>query len=320
MYRGWKKGYYQLVSDGWQEGKLFHRNDQFVYGMATIGLMHLKFGLRIYAFTLMPNHIHIVLCGTGNDCVEAFDYFRKRISTHLMKDGYPPLPPDYGFKLIPIKDEQEMRNHILYVLRNPYEKQWSTPLGYPWGSGWILFSKLAPFIKGEKVKDMPIRKVRACMGSLIDIPKDWEIHPSLGLLPGCFVETSQVYKLFKSVKNFETRLVKDYESYASVARELQENLLFSQEEVFDIVNLLLRKHFGNRTLQQLTINEKYSLAARLHQDFNIPSESIAHALVLQERIILQVLRSKEYGPRPDFHSFSSRRTHPQDVHEHDKGQ
>ena len=308
-YRGWKKGYYQLVSDGWQEGKLFRRNEQFVYGMATVGLMHLKFNLGIHAFTLMPNHIHIVLSGTGSDCVDGFDYFRRRTSTRLVRDGDPTLPADYGFKLIPINDEQEMRNHFLYALRNPYEKQWCTPMGYPWGSGWGVFSILAPLIKGEKAKDLPVRKVRSLVGANIVIPDEWEFHPTLGLLPGSFVDTRLVRKLFPSVKDFVTQMVKDYETYVRLARELEEEVSFSQEELLDIVKVLSKQHFQGKGLPQLLAEEKYALAARLHQDFNIAPGVIAQTLSLPEKIVWQVLRSKEYGPRPGFRSLPPSRIH-----------
>ena len=305
-YRSWKKGYYHMASDGWQEGKLFHRHDQFVFGMATIGLIKLKYRLGIHAFILMPNHFHIVLSGNGNDCVDAFNYFRKRTSNRLIKDGYPPLPPDYGFKLIPIEDERQMRNHLLYVLRNAYEKQWCTPLGYLWSSGWLLFSQLASFIKGNKAETLSGRAVRTLIGSETVVPGHWEFHPDLGLLPGNFVDTQLTKKLFPNVKSFVTQLVKDYESYAEIARELNDEQAFSSEEVLDIVNLLIKQFFGNKELKQLTTEQKYFLAARLNQTYNIPPETISQTLFIPIKIVRQVLHSKEYGLRPDFQPLSPR--------------
>ena len=306
-YRGWKKGYYQLVSDGWQKGRLFHSSAQFMYGMMTIGLMQLKFGLRIYAFILMPNHIHIVLSGSGNACVEAFSYFKKRISARLSKDSDPPLPRDYGFKLLPIADKQQMRKHLLYVLRNAYEKGWCTPLGYPWGSGWSLYSQMAPFIRGVRAGTLSKRKMESLIGSETAVPADWEFHPALGLLPDSFVDTSLIRKLFPTVKQFFTRLVKDYESFAQIADEAGEDLLLSEEEVRDIVSHLLNTQFNHKTVEQLGADEKYSLAALLNHAFHLPPETVAQTLSLPEHIVKQVLRSKEYGLRPDFQALHSPR-------------
>ena len=300
MYRSWKKGYYQLASDGWQEGLLFNRTEQFIYGMSTLGLMTLKFPIRIYSFILMPNHIHLVLSGTGSGCVDAFDFFRRRTSTRLAKDGDTPLPDGYGFKLIPIKDEQEMRNHLLYVLRNAYEKGWCSPLTYPWSSGWLVFSTIATFIKGVLAGTLSARKKITLVGSETPIPDQWEFHPELGLLPRSFVDLGMIQRLFPHVKGFETRLIKDYEVYAQIAEDLGEAFSLSEEECRDIVTQLLNKHFGNRELHQLETSELYTLAAKMNTTYHVSPASIADTLHLNEKIVRQVLRSKEYGPRPVF--------------------
>ena len=133
--RSMGKGYYHFCTDGLKGGKLFYTSAQFAYGMILIGLITLKFNIKVYAFVLMPNHIHIILSGTGENCLKAFDYLRKKISIRLIHDEYPPLLPDYGFVLVPITDPRRMKSEIAYVLRNPLEKNISIPYGYPWGSG-----------------------------------------------------------------------------------------------------------------------------------------------------------------------------------------
>lgn len=295
VYRGWKKGYYQLASDGWQEGKLFNRTEQFVYGMATIGLMCLKFDIKIYAFTLMPNHIHLVLSGNGKDCVAAFDYFRRRTSIRLSRDGDAPLPPDYGFKLIPIENKQQMRNHVLYVFRNAYEKGWCTPQGYPWSSGWALFSPLAAFINGQRADKISRRKLKRLLGSHLTVPGNWEFHPALGLLPGSFVDNRLVLQLFPTVKHFQTQLVKDYESFSKIASDLGEDLSYTIEESRDIVTQLIQAHYGNKDMQQLTAEEKSLLAVHVYNTYHLPVPLIAEALSLQEKTVYQLVRSKDYG-------------------------
>lgn len=299
-YRTWGKGYFQLASDGWQEGLLFNRKEHYAYALATLGLMSLLFSLKIYAYALMPNHIHLVLSGTGDDCVDAFYFFRKRTSARLVKDGDPPLPRGYGFKLVPIHNEQEMRNHLLYVLRNPYEKMWCSPLGYLWSSGWLLYSQVGALIKGQKAENLSGRRIQSLLGSKTGIPGNWEFHPEIGLLPRSFVNTKLFYKLFPDVKQLGTSLIKDYEVFSQIARDLDETLSVSEEECRDIVSQLLAKHFGNRALPQLTREEKCLLAAEMHRQYQIPVPGISRALSMGEKTVYQILRSKEYGPRPIF--------------------
>ena len=101
-YKDLPKGYYHLSTDGRWGGIIFHTPELFAYGMVLMGLVTLQFPIEIYAFTLMDNHIHIVLSGTGSTCRELFHYLVRKLNTKLRTAGYPELPEDYGFKLVPI--------------------------------------------------------------------------------------------------------------------------------------------------------------------------------------------------------------------------
>lgn len=139
-----KKAYYHLSTDGWGEGFLFHTESQYAYGMTVTGLLTLLFDVTIYDFALMPNHVHLLLSGSGTDCLAAFDYLRQKLSARLRKDGYPPLPDNYWFKLVAVEDPEQMKNSFIYIDRNAYELQQYIPSGYPWGG------RLPPFFGHEQ--------------------------------------------------------------------------------------------------------------------------------------------------------------------------
>lgn len=296
-YRSWKKGYYHLSTDGWKEGCLFHTPAQYAYGMILIGLLVLKYSLKIYSFSLMPNHIHLVLCATGNACVEAFDYFRKKINERLVKDGYPPLPPDYGFNLAPITTEKQMRNNIIYVDRNVLEKQICVPGGYPWSSCYLQFGQVDGLLGGERAGSMSKRHLRELTGSHEEIPADWLFHPQMGLLPSCFVDSSMFYKLFRTPKEYMTHLVKDYEAFVEVANLLNETPEYSKDEADDLVQKLLRESFSGRRLNSLTNDEKGRLAVLLSQHYQMSADQIAEVLKLPPYLINQFLNAKDYGKK-----------------------
>ena len=294
-------GYYHLCTDGWKDGRLFNSVAQFIYGVITIGLICIKYHVKVYCYCLMSNHVHIILSGFGRDCVQAFDYLKRRISMRLRKDGNTPLPADYDFVLIPIADEEQMRANVLYILRNPYEKLYCTPAGYIWGTGWLFFSQFPEMIHGTRAKDFSKRKLIRMTGFDGPVPNDWEFHPDLGLLPKCVVETSLVTRLFSSVKGFETRLIKDYETMIGVAGKLNEELDFTEEEIQDIVLQVSREQYGNRTVKELTKEEKYTLAIPLYIRFKMVPRIISQALFIPEKIVWQVLRSKDFGNRDSRH-------------------
>ena len=94
FFRSLPLGYYHLCSDGWQKGKLFHTDEQYAFGVSGLALSTLIHGVKIYAYELMPNHFHILLCATGEQCLSLFFYVIRRINKKLKEAGFPCLPDD----------------------------------------------------------------------------------------------------------------------------------------------------------------------------------------------------------------------------------
>lgn len=288
-------GYYHFCTDGLKEGRLFYTPAQFAFGMIIIGLLTIKFEVKVYAFVLMPNHVHIILSGSGENCVKAFDYLKKKLSARLKTDGYSPLPDNYDFVLLDIKDQNQMRGEIAYVLRNPLEKNYSTPEGYKWGSGWLYHSFIPELVDGKSVTELSGREVRRLTSSKDALPSNWRFHPVLGLLPDSFVDLSLVNKLFPSAKDLEAALVKDYESYVRIARTLNEDGDYSQSEIKDMVQQVLQSNFNGRELGGMSQDSRCKLAAILAGKFTLTPTQISNAIFLKEKIVRQVLNSKDYG-------------------------
>lgn len=294
-YKGLKKGYYHLSSDGWKEGSLFHTSAQYAYGMVLMGLLTLRFDIVIYNFCLMPNHFHIILSGTGDSILSAFVYFRQKLSARLVKDGYAALPEDYVFKLTPIDNKEQMKVNYLYVDRNPYEREYAIPGGYPWGMAYQRFSSLPHYIHGQRAGEMSKRELERLTGSRAPIPPGWEFHPELGLLPKSFVDNTLFQKLFPSPKEYLTRLVKDYESFVKLGKSMQDDICFSLMEIKDILKLLINEHYPGKWLNTLSHDEKGRLCVLLSVHYNLSSGQIADALVMPEHLVRQFLLAKDYG-------------------------
>lgn len=294
-YRKMGKGYYHLVTDGWKDGNIFNNVAQFAYGMMVIGLITLRYSIVIYDFILMPNHIHIILSGTGNDAVEAFLYLKRKLNMRLAADHNKPLPEDYGFKLIPVEDKKQMAELIIYLDRNHYEKGYAVPGGYPWGSGYLHYSIFADLLHGKRVSEFGSKELEALSGSRIEWPRHWEIHPEFGLLPKSFVNTRLVRKLFGGPKEYMTKLVKDYESFVAIARKCGEEIEYDRSEMKDIVSQMLMRDFEGRTLSELNKDEMARLAVKLSKQYDMNAQTIADSLGVSMHLINQLLRSKDYG-------------------------
>lgn len=294
-YRSLPAGNYHLCMDRLEERWLFHTPEDYRLGMASIALAHLKYAIRVYAFELMPNHLHCILHGTGEQCSRTFSFIKRRLSEQLLRKGYPSLPDNYGFKLIPIPDDDALKSQILYTLRNPYEKNYCIPGGHLWGSGYLYFNELAGYIRGEKVSGLHLAEIRRAIGSNEILPSEWEVHPDLGVLPRNYIMIDEVEGLFSSAKEYLTRLVKEYESAVKIAKSLNETIDFSEAEVRDIVNTELRNSYPGRLFKNLSNEEKCRVAVRLNEMMGLTTTQLSRALYLSELTISQALRSKDYG-------------------------
>ena len=296
-YRSWKRCYYHLSSDGWQEGLLFHNREEYAFGMTLMGLLTLLFPLTIYNFTLMPNHFHILLSGTGEACVNAFAYLKRKLNLRLKADGFNPLPENYCFKLVRVESEEQMRVNYIYIDRNPYEKQLCLPGGYPWGTAYLHYSFLGRYIDGRSACQMSGRELSHWTGSRIRIPDHWQFHHTLGLLPASFVEDGLFIKLFYSPKLYQTRLIKDYEAFLKLSEKLEEGMEWTIDEIREMASQLCEAHFSGQKIHQLSNEEKGRLISLLWSKYKIAPDILAQALHLPEYLVKQILRSKDYGNR-----------------------
>lgn len=287
------EGDYHFCTDGLKGGLVFNTVAEYAFGMFMIGIICFKFGIDIYAFTLMPNHIHIVLHGTGTNCLLAFDYMKRKLSSRLVKDGYAPLPDDYWFKLKKIESQQQLKNEIIYVLRNPLEKGLGIVGGYLWSSGWVYYSDLSKAIETIPVSQLSKRSLRLLLGGEEDLPQEWRVNAYIGLMPDSFVNMAAVRNLFQGPKELQAAIVKDYEAFFQIANSLGELAEFGKGETEIIVNHVLQKRFGGRDLKLLSETEKGKLIIVLNREYGLNSYQISTSVFVKERIVRQLLQSKE---------------------------
>lgn len=292
-YRAMTNGYYHFCTDGLSGDVIFHNEAEYAFGMILMGLVSLKFSIRIYAFCLMPNHLHIILTGTGASCLLAFDYLKRKLSARLKKDGYAPLPEEYWFKLTRIETKEQMKQEIIYVMRNPLEKRLSIVGCYLWSSEWFYYSSLPELLDASPLPSLSKRAQKALIGGEEDIPDHWRFHPYIGLLPNYFVDTSMVHKLFPDPKDLQIAIVKDFEVFFQIANRLGELASFNKFEIESIVSNTLQKRFACKKLSELSDDEKGKLAIILNRELGLNSYQISTSIYMKEKAVRQLLASKE---------------------------
>ena len=294
-YKTWKKGYYHLCTDGWKNGKICHDEGEYVYVVNTISLLELLFPVKVHTYEVMRSHLHLLLSGQGADCVAVFDYLKRRINRRLRQDGHPPLPDDYDFRLIPIEDEEQMRKNVVYIGRNASMVRNIRPGSYLFGSSLSFHSDIYRLFETVRAGDLSGRALRKMFNTLLPIPPERLIHPGLGMaLPQGFVDTDVLYKVFPTAKEYETRLVKDYEAFVEIADQTGEEIAFSLEEARDIVDMELMK--SGRSLSDLSYDDKCRMAVQLNRKYRLDAKTLSRVLFIPAHVISQAIRSKRYNP------------------------
>lgn len=287
------EGDFHFCTDGLKGGLIFNSVAEYAFGMFLMGLICIRFSIRIYAFTLMPNHIHIVLHGTGEKCLLIFDYLKRKLSARLVRDGFHALPDNYWFKLTKIETRQQLQNEIIYVLRNPLEKGLGIVGCYLWSSGWVYYSDFPKVLECVPAGNYSKRALTSLLGGEEAIPSDWMINSYVGLMPDSFVDINAVRALFPEPKELQAALVKDYEVIFQIANRLGELAEFGKNELEMIVSQVLQKRFRGQSLNSLTDADKGKLIIILNREFGLNSFQISKSVFVKERIVRQLLMSKE---------------------------
>lgn len=88
VYRELPDGYYHLCLDRLEGRWLFHTPEDYRLGMASIALAYLKFGILVYAFELMPNHLHLIIRGNQVSAMHKADVRRMAGSNEKLPDNW----------------------------------------------------------------------------------------------------------------------------------------------------------------------------------------------------------------------------------------
>jgi hypothetical protein len=101
-------------------------------------------------------------------------------------------------------------------------------------------------------------------------------------------------KLFKTPKDYTTRLVKDYESFAKIAHSIDEEIEYQEQDVEVIVSSLLQRNYHGKPVSRLDGAELGRLIVTLNSQYNVSPEHIAGTLGISLHLVNQFLRAKDF--------------------------
>ena len=77
-----EKGCYHLSSSHLEKQTIFRYDDDFIFGVNSLALLLTLFDIRLIAYCLMDNHLHLLLSGRLKACLGYYDRIVHRIAQY----------------------------------------------------------------------------------------------------------------------------------------------------------------------------------------------------------------------------------------------
>ena len=239
--------------------------------------------IRIYAFQIMSNHIHLVVGGDERRIWDFFSFFVSRLEKYFKGEM------DLGgfvLKLFPVEDLNYFRNAVSYVNRNGFVVNDDvTPFSYPWGTSAYFFQPFAKKYVKACGNPMGVIRVRELMHTrTADSLKDILMTDGY-VSPAEFCHTSLAEQTFRSAKQYFYLISRNIETYADIARTIGESIFYNDNDLYLAAMRLAKEHFGTNDLQTIPAAGKLELAKWLHFDYNAGEKQLQRILKIDANIV-----------------------------------
>lgn len=267
--------YWHLYTSGKNTGLIFKTKEDYVYAMNVMAQVALIFPkLHIVTFAIMDNHVHILISGPQDEVIRFFNFFRKKL-TRGLNDG---LPKTFIPFLKEITDLKMIRNEIAYINRNGYTPNPAyTPFSYPWGANVYYYNCS---FSGNIIGSLTFREVRKLLKSrALNIPPEWQIFDGY-IMPISYCAIKFGMAMFRDAHHYFKAISKDVEAYHGVAEEIGDGEYLSDEEVFDIVQKILRENYNGVQIGKISKAQKEDVARTLHYECHSSNGQISRLLYM----------------------------------------
>lgn len=284
--------FWHLCTDGTKMADIFCTEGDFKQGMIALAVSIVLFAkVDLLTFELMNNHVHLILCGKKEGCMEFFTIFKGKLKRLFRGRDRVVDWNCFDTQIIEIKDLKALRNEILYVHRNAYVVNSNyTPFSYPWGGGWAYFSPVIYQLPVKSVSEIGCNKARelthyrnvseiARLKFVGDIP----FIPSF-----CRVDVGQ--DMFRDARSYFHSITREVEAFSQIASRLKDQVFLTNEEMFRVAANYAQECFS-RKLTMLTPGQKIELARKLHYDYNASNDILRRVLKLEVSVLNELFPS-----------------------------
>lgn len=273
--------WWHLYTPGNLTSLVFAGEDDYRFAMNLMARCMAEFpSLKVVAFEIMSNHIHIVLCGDESIINEFFALYRKRLKRYLTTKAQGKLSQQFQMSLKPVNDLKALRNVIVYVNRNGYVVSPShTPFSYPWGTGRYYFNKIQITKRLSDVSDIGTRRMFRSRNP--HLPGNFRVidgHVS----PQEYCAIGIGMAMFRDAHQYFHMISKNIEAYEELAAELDDGEFLTDPELFAQVIKIVKSGYNTSNLKDLSKAQKLDLARKLRCDYRSSNGQIRRVLGLSQ--------------------------------------
>ena len=282
-----------LYTDGGQMEDFLISEDDFKAAMIALAITAILCpSVLIITFELMGNHIHLILNGDKDICLEFFDKFKIRLRRILSgKEKFIDWT-HFSAEILPIDSLTALRNEIIYVNRNGFVVHSKyTPFSYPWGGGCAYFTPVLDLLPAKSVKEIGFNRTR-------ELTHFREVSQLEGLkfvgdqvfIPSfCRIDLGE--SLFRDARSYFHSLTRNAEAFSQIAERLKDTVFLTDDELYAAAVKYAESSFQTRQLGLLNPDQKIRLAKELHFKYNASNQQIRRLLKLNISILNELFPS-----------------------------
>ena len=279
--------YWHLYTDGTKMQNIFCCEDDFKAGMWCLAVaMHLCKDVQMLTFELMGNHIHLILAGVKEDCINAFDLLATRLKKSFPKRQQPIDWSQFKMEILPIDTLQALRNEIIYANRNAFVANPAfTPDSYPWGGGCAYFSPWLKYVPTMPLGNRSIQIQRELLHTKKIAPfADLKEINLIPFIPSfCNIRLGE--SMFRDARSYFTSLTRNAEVFSQIASRLKDSIFLTDEELYSALCLHINKEYSIKTPSELSAQQKIDTARYMHFNYNASNQQLRRMLRMDIAIL-----------------------------------
>ena len=279
--------FWHLYTDGRVMEDFLCTEEDFKTAMTALAVAAVLFKkVRIITFELMSNHIHMILNGEAEDCLELFERFKARLRRILKTNGRIINWDAFKADILPIETLNALRNEIIYANRNAFvANPQFTPFNYPWGGGCAFFQPYFNRLPAISLRELGFNKARELTHFReIRLIEDLKFFGDIVFIPS-FCKTDIGESMFRDARSYFNSLTRNAEAFSQIAQRLKDSVFLTDEEMYAAATMYAEKTYGNRQLSLLNPEQKIQMSKELHFKYNASNQQIRRLLKLDIGIL-----------------------------------